>query len=98
MPAHFYLTGFRESDLAIERRVLAYLEQRQVSLEGLKIAVRGGSVILRGAVRSVREKSLAAEVARRVAGVKGVIDMLDVEERATARRPGSRMAAALQPI
>lgn len=59
---------------------MAFLEQRQMApLEGLRVAVRGGSVILRGNMRSPHEKLLIAQCCRRVAGVVNVIDILNVQ-------------------
>jgi osmotically-inducible protein OsmY len=93
-----YLTGFRESDLELEQRVREFLSQRTTArLDRLRIAVRGGSVILRGAVRSRAEKSLITGVCRRVAGVLNVIDILHVSP-CSPTNPLRAPVRQLQPI
>ena len=47
-------------------------------LRDIKIQVVGDSVTLSGCVRSFHEKQLATEFVRRVAGVVGVLNRIDV--------------------
>ena len=47
----------------------------------IKVAVTGGSVVLTGKVDSDRQKSAAEKQAKKVKGVKGVVNQLVVEPK-----------------
>ena len=70
------------------------LESREIS-----VSVRKGWVTLRGTVGSPRQKRVAKDVARRVEGVAGIDDWLDVDilDRA-GRRDADLRAAVLDAL
>lgn len=81
--------GNRTSDLDLERRVLNYLAGRFMpALRRLAIEAEGGIVTVRGQVSSFYEKQIALHCCQRVAGVRELIDAVDVE---------SPVLAALSP-
>lgn len=47
----------------------------------IKVAVTGGSVVLTGKVDSERQKSVAEKQAKKVKGVKGVVNQLVVDPK-----------------
>lgn len=66
-------------DVELERRVMNYLVGRHVpSLRHISVEAAGGTVTLRGKVRSFYEKQLCHNCCRRVAGVVQLVDDLDV--------------------
>lgn len=71
------------ADRDLERRVVNYLWSKHVpSLRHVAVEVDNGVVTVRGQVRSFYEKQLLSHCCRRVAGVVGLVD--DVEVDATA--------------
>jgi osmotically-inducible protein OsmY len=79
----------QHSDLDLERRVLNFLAGRFLpALRRLAIESEGGVVTVRGQVSSFYEKQVALHCCRRVAGVRDLIDAVDVE---------SPILAALNP-
>jgi osmotically-inducible protein OsmY len=67
------------ADRDLERRVTNYLAERfRPSLRRLEVEARGGAVTLRGSVHSFYEKQVAIHSCRRVAGVRELIDAVDV--------------------
>jgi osmotically-inducible protein OsmY len=67
------------ADRDLERRVVNYLWGRHVpALRHIVVEAAGGIVTLRGQVRSFYEKQLCHNCCRRVAGVRELIDDLDV--------------------
>ena len=96
MPPHF-ITDYRGADIELERRVRAFLEHRGIaSLDHVRLAVRGGAVILRGNVESRREALSLADYCRRVAGVLKVIDILHVESPLAAEEAEPASSRAFQ--
>ena len=68
------------SDLDLERRVLGFLAGRFIpALRRLAIEAEGGVVTVRGQVSSFYEKQVALHCCQRVAGVRELIDAVDVE-------------------
>jgi osmotically-inducible protein OsmY len=66
-------------DQDLERRVVSYLAARYLpSLRQLHVSVQEGTVTLRGSVRSFYEKQIAIHSCQRVAGVRRLIDAVDV--------------------
>jgi osmotically-inducible protein OsmY len=61
----------------IRKRVVG--EKLSVEAQNIKIISRDGTVTLRGSVKSADEKQKIADVAAEIAGVKHVIDEIDVE-------------------
>jgi len=62
-------------DRDLERRVQNYLYGRQVhGLRRIEVEASGGTVTLRGRVRSYYEKQLCIHCCRRVAGVIELVD------------------------
>ena len=78
-PAAFlHLDPAVDEDLA--RRVRLFLGTRNLAaLRRFRIQARNGEVTIEGAVRSYYERQLAIAGAKRVAGVRQVIDMILVE-------------------
>lgn len=76
------------ADRDLERRVGIYLAGQHVpALRHLEIEAENGTITLRGRVRSFYERQLCQSLCRRVAGVLGYVDAIDVEypaERVTA--------------
>lgn len=67
------------ADRDLERRVVNYLWGRQVpSLRRVEVLSQDGRVRLRGRVRSFYEKQLCQQSCRRVAGVRELIDEVEV--------------------
>jgi osmotically-inducible protein OsmY len=68
-----------QSDRDLERRVTNYLAGRHVpGLRHLEVEASNGMVTVKGRVYSFYEKQLCQAVCRRVAGVVGYIDAVDV--------------------
>jgi len=66
-------------DRDLERRVQNYLYGRQVlGLRRIEVEASGGTVTLRGRVRSYYEKQLCIHCCRRVAGVIELVDQVVV--------------------
>jgi osmotically-inducible protein OsmY len=71
------------ADQELARRVQNYLWGRQVpSLRRVAVESNQGVVTLRGQVRSFYEKQLCHQSCRRVAGVIGLVDEIDVQPTA----------------
>lgn len=72
--------AYAESDLDLERRVVNYLAGRFIpSLRRLAVESVGGTVTVRGQVSSFYEKQVALHCCQRVAGVRELVDAVDVE-------------------
>ena len=77
--------GFESSsaseDFELARRVKLFLaHQPRPALRHLSVEVQSETVILRGAVTTYYERQLALQCSRRVAGVRGLIDEIVVQE------------------
>jgi osmotically-inducible protein OsmY len=71
--------GTLNSDKDLERRVFQYLlDRRMPGLRQLSVEASGGTVTLRGRVRTFYEKQLCTNICRRVAGVIRLEDMVAV--------------------
>lgn len=69
----------READQALEQRVISFLATRGIStLRYISVEASQGTVLLRGMVATYYAKQLAQEYARRVAGVRRVINQVMV--------------------
>ena len=67
------------ADRDLERRVVNYLAGRHMpALRHLNVEASGGTVVLRGRVHSFYEKQLCHHCSNRVAGVRQVIDAIEV--------------------
>jgi osmotically-inducible protein OsmY len=74
------------ADEDLKHRVSLFLAGRHVlSLRGLEIDARGGTVTLRGRVGSFYEKQLSQQCCRRVAGVIDLVDRVEVTETPVRR-------------
>jgi len=72
-PAH-------EADRELVRRVISFLNSRSMpGLRRLNVEARHGTVTLSGRVRSFYEKQVATHSCRRVAGVRQLVDNVDVQ-------------------
>ena len=77
------------ADRDLELRVALFLAGRHVpALRRLSVEARQGTVVLRGQVRSYHEKQIS-QAARRVAGVRRLIDDIEV----SSSPHGDRQAA-----
>ena len=77
------------SDDQIHDRVLQRLaSDRDVKGGGIDVEVRDGVVTLRGKVREEKQKVKAEHVARKVKGVKKVVNELHTEMPASSRPAG----------
>ena len=66
-------------DQDLQRRVLTFLAGRYLpSLRSLQVEVHEGTVTLRGQVASFYEKQVAIHSCQRVAGVRHLVDAVDV--------------------
>lgn len=66
-------------DEELRRRVVNYLVGRQVpNLRQIDVEAHGGTVILRGRVRSYYHKQLCIHCSSRVAGVIELVDQIEV--------------------
>lgn len=67
-------------DRDLKRRVKQYLlDRHHPGLRSLDVEAHGGTVIIRGTVRTFYEKQLCQNICRRVAGVIDVIDEVAVQ-------------------
>jgi osmotically-inducible protein OsmY len=65
----------------VQSRVASFLGTRQLhDLSRLNVAVRNGTVTLDGTVGSFYEKQLAMDSCRRVAGVRSLVDQVQVRK------------------
>jgi len=68
------------TDQDLVRRVASFLHSRSMpGLKRLSIEARHGTVTLSGRVRSFYEKQVATHSCRRVAGVRQLVDKVDVQ-------------------
>ena len=68
-----------ELDRDLERRIVNYLYTRQVSVaRAISVQADNGTVTLRGEVFSFYQKQLCISCSRRVAGVLGLVDEIEV--------------------
>ena len=68
------------TDQDLVRRVTSFLNSRSMpGLKRLSIEARHGTVTLSGRVRSFYEKQVATHSCRRVAGVRQLVDKVDVQ-------------------
>ena len=66
-------------DWDLRRRVANYLLGCQMpGLRNIEIKTEGGTVVLSGRVRSFYEKQLCIHCCRRVAGVRKLVDLIEV--------------------
>jgi osmotically-inducible protein OsmY len=66
-------------DQDLQRRVISFLAGRYLpSLRTLQVDVHEGTVTLRGRVASFYEKQVAIHSCQRVAGVRHLVDAVDV--------------------
>jgi hypothetical protein len=73
------INSFLEVDQLLARRVSNFLAgQHMPALRAITVEARNGAVTLRGNVRTFFEKQLSHHSAKRVAGVKQVIDEIEV--------------------
>jgi len=71
--------GILNTDQDLERRVFQYLlDRRMPGLRQLSVEAHGGTVTLRGRVRTFYEKQLCTNICRRVAGVIRLEDLVAV--------------------
>ena len=79
-------THRRQSDMDLERRVLNFLNTRQVpALRQVGVEADQGTIVLTGRVSSFYEKQLALSCCSRVAGVIQLVDELAVAPLAAKR-------------
>jgi len=69
-----------DADSAVlHQRVRLFLDGSHIpTLRRVAVEINGDAVLLRGTVRSYHEKQIAIQFASRVAGVRRVIDMIEV--------------------
>lgn len=73
--------GTSDADAALRRRVTSYLATKHLpTLAQLTVNAMGGAVTLRGRVDSFHEKQVAIHTCRRVAGVRELVDEVEVRE------------------
>jgi len=69
-----------QADSELVRRVTSFLNSRSMpGLRRLSIEAHHGTVTLSGRVRSFYEKQVATHSCRRVAGVRQLVDKVDVQ-------------------
>ena len=84
------------TDDAIKEDVLAELRwEPAISDQGIGVAVTGGVVTLRGEVPSYAEKLAAEHAAERVAGVRGVVQEVEVRLPSTAELSDQALASRI---
>jgi hypothetical protein len=71
-------------------RILACLRERIAESRGIHLAVMGGTVVIRGPVKSLHEKRLYIECCRHVPGVARVVDELVVVDDAAVYHGGDQ--------
>lgn len=70
---------FVSPDQDLQRRVISFLAARYLpSLRQLQVEVHQGTVTIRGCVASFYEKQVAIHSCQRVAGVRNLVDAVDV--------------------
>jgi osmotically-inducible protein OsmY len=69
------------ADRDLEQRVANYLfNRRKPTSRRIDVKVVGGTVTLCGRVRSFYERQLCIHCCQRVAGVRGLVDRIEVED------------------
>ena len=67
------------ADGELERQLLSFLFERQIpALRRISVAVSNGIVTLKGRVQSFYERQLCLSCCRRVAGVRQLVDQIEV--------------------
>lgn len=89
-------------EIELARRVKLFLaSQPRPALRYLRVTARGGSVSLQGVVTTYYERQLALQCSRRVAGVRELIDEIQVVDAPLSHGPYAHLGAfsttALQP-
>jgi osmotically-inducible protein OsmY len=86
---------FAEKDRAVERRLDASLrEYFFFAAPHVNFECHDGVVVLRGDVNTFHEKQMAQELARRVEGVRVVVNRLAVGANATSRLVNEAVSCA----
>ena len=68
-----------QEDAELRRRIVGYLATKHLpNLRRLSVNAAGGKVTLRGRVDSFHEKQVAIHSCRRVAGVRDLVDNVEV--------------------
>ncbi|MFO0816770.1 MAG: BON domain-containing protein [Pirellulales bacterium] len=81
MPEMMMISAEQE-DGELERRLISFLTERQIpSLRRVSVAVKNGIVTLSGQVRSFYERQLCLACCQRVAGVRQLVDQIEVGVR-----------------
>ena len=72
-------TLFMKTDLALKKKILVRLElARESEYAGLRVSVQHGIVTLRGELESSEKRSAAERAIKRIPGVKGLVDRIQV--------------------
>jgi len=73
------ISAVEHSDGELERRLVSFLLQRQIpALRRISVAVSNGIVTLQGRVQSFYERQLCLNCCQRVAGVRRLVDQIEV--------------------
>ncbi len=84
-----------KDDRQLEADVAAELEyDPQVNAEAIDVSVRNGVAALQGVVGTYSERRAAEAAALRVAGLRGLVTMVDVKLQPVHRRSDAEIAAA----
>lgn len=84
-----------DSEVALKKNVIDELaDDPSIDDSNVAVAVKGDVVMLAGTVRSFAEKQAAERAAKRVRGVHGLADELEVDLPATHRRSDAEVVAA----
>jgi hyperosmotically inducible protein len=74
------------SDAAVADQVLIHLSaDRDINGGALKVDVKGGVATLTGAVETQRQRDKATKVAKRVKGVKQVVNNITLKEKSAGK-------------
>lgn len=84
-----------KTSMQLQHDVLAELEwEPSIDASKIGVAAQDSVVTLTGSVKSFADKLLAERIAKRVAGVKGIANDIDVRIAANAKRTDAEIAAA----
>ena len=78
MPERSFIV-VEHADGELERQLVSFLFERQIpALRRISVAVSNGIVTLKGRVQSIYERQLCLSCCRRVAGVRQLVDQIEV--------------------
>jgi osmotically-inducible protein OsmY len=90
MLAHIHASPADFGDDDLQRRTIAYLASRGFhSFRALRVSAEAGVIRITGRLKTWHEKQVARESCRRVAGVRQVVDAIEIAPSSFVEQSGS---------